>query len=296
MRVSHSSLDTFATCPRLYQYKYIDRYEPLHDTIELRFGSAWHAGQETYWKTGNVAKACERFNTQPVNDDEKLQLGMLMVKYDEMYGHRKYTPILIEEKRRVTMLGAEFDLVMDCLVKNEDDEYILIEHKTTGTKDLADGGTYHQRSQVSPQHAIYCLAAREMGYNIAAVCYDVTRRIQTRRHKATPEHLRKYRKSDGQIYMGQFEEDETFPQFKERLQFTINTETDIFKQFWFEPTEETLAAASRDLEGWIHAVGNSQYPKSTGNCTKYRNRCEFWTVCHEGNTLYDKTLFKERTR
>ena len=43
---SHSRINCFKQCPKMYQYKYIDNLEPIDDNEALNLGKAFHRGIE----------------------------------------------------------------------------------------------------------------------------------------------------------------------------------------------------------------------------------------------------------
>ena len=105
--------------------------------------------------------------------------------------------------------------VIDRIVRLGDGRAALMEYKTTSL-DFSPGADYWLRMHMDQQLSIYVLAAREMGYEIDTVLYDVTRRPSLRPLMATPEEKRKY-KASGALYANQREEDESPKAFAARV-------------------------------------------------------------------------------
>lgn len=49
-RYSHSKIDTFKTCPKKYDYNYVQELEPIEDSINLIVGKLYHAAIEAVLK------------------------------------------------------------------------------------------------------------------------------------------------------------------------------------------------------------------------------------------------------
>ena len=57
-RYSYSRVSTYATCPRLYQLRYIHQLSPLQESEhDLRFGKAWDAALNVYYRGQGVEQS-----------------------------------------------------------------------------------------------------------------------------------------------------------------------------------------------------------------------------------------------
>jgi hypothetical protein len=76
---------------------------------------------------------------------------------------------------------------IDAIGRLPDGRYVVVEYKTTGD-DIAPGAMYWLRLRHDPQISLYVLAARELGYDVSEVFYDVCRKPTIRLKKTeTPE-------------------------------------------------------------------------------------------------------------
>src|SRR5215467_13569124 len=77
-----TSLEYFKRCPRLYQYKMIDRWQSIKDNVNLRFGGEFHKALQDY----------EVFKADGLSHDEAVFLSIkdLLLRTDDFRPDDKY--------------------------------------------------------------------------------------------------------------------------------------------------------------------------------------------------------------
>ena len=171
--------------------------------------------------------------------------------------------------------------VLDQIVKLPDGRTALKENKTT-SRDFSPGADYWTALHMDPQLSIYVLAAREMGYDIDTILYDVTRRPALRPLMATPDDKRKYKK-DGSLYANQRESDEAPEEYSARVFAKIAEKPgDYFARIEIARLESELDACRAEL--WMQqkiirqAQNMGYWYRNPGSChSPYA--CEYLSIC-----------------
>ncbi len=270
------------------------RYElglsPERDSFVMRVGSAFHLALDTLAKGGDVEAAME----QALEDPYDLALVAAMVQgYAERYlGSGPLETVASElafdlplrnpatgTASRVWRLAG----VIDRIVRLADGRTALMECKTTSL-DFSPGADYWLRLHMDQQISIYVLAARELGYPIDTVLYDVTRRPAQRPLMATPEEKRKY-KGNGEPYASQRAEDEFPEAFAARVAEEMRTRPDHY----FARIE--IARLDQDLEDCAAELWQQQKAMRTAQRAGhwYRNPgacfspwpCAYLSICRQ---------------
>lgn len=287
--LSHSRLACFRTCPRKHHIRYELGIRPEEKGFALRVGSAFHLALDTIEKGGGEEAISEALAT--LEDPYDLAMVAAMVN-----GHaQRWADALIEtiaSELRFEMLlrnpetGASTPVwilvgVLDRLVRLDDGRIALMEHKTT-SRDFSPGADYWVQLHMDMQLSIYVIAAREFGFDVATILYDVTRRPQQRPHKATPEDKRKY-KADGKLYAKQRAEDETPEAFAARVAEDIAAKPDhYFARIEIARLDQDLEECSAELWQQQKAIRIAQlagyWYRNPGACFTYYP-CEYLPIC-----------------
>ena len=195
--LTHSRLSAFRTCPRQHWMRYELGLRPERDSFAMRTGSAFHLALDTRAKGGDIEAAME----QALDDPYDLALVAAMLQgHAERYQSRPPLEVMASELRfdlklRNPATGAASRIwriagVIDRIVRLADGRAALMEYKTT-SRDFSPGADYWLRLHMDQQLSICVLAARELGFEIDTILYDVTRRPALRPKLATPKENRK---------------------------------------------------------------------------------------------------------
>lgn len=171
---SHSRINCFKQCPKLYQYKYIDRLEPLGaDTKALSMGKAFHTGVEH----ADVQACIDYMNQDEYFMDQNTEIDKaICIAMVEAF-IRKYPQCknwIHEKHLTCNLTGGEsddFQLYIDGLEKDRDG-YWIIELKTSSRVD----DCYIKKLEFNDQISRYWHAAEENGYKILGVKYYVVKK------------------------------------------------------------------------------------------------------------------------
>ncbi|MCE9616449.1 MAG: PD-(D/E)XK nuclease family protein [Lentisphaerae bacterium] len=175
-----SRMAALLACVRRHFYRYEVGLRSLMDAAALRFGSAWHRGMEARWQGASIDVAY----TAALGDAEKLDelavatLSGLLAGYYARYAEDPVKTVHPETEFRHGIEGSRtFDSAgkIDGLGVMHDGRLVLIEHKTCG-EDIAPDSDYWLRLRANQQVFQYIDAARRLGWDIALVIYDVTRK------------------------------------------------------------------------------------------------------------------------
>ena len=286
-RLSHSRASCFRACPRKHYLAYELGLRPMDKSLALKVGAAFHEAHEAIDRDQDVEQAIAA-HVEDLHD-----LAMVAAMLD---GHLRRW---MDDRFEVVATELPFDMALvnpatgrpspvwrlagkiDRIVRLRDGRLALMERKTT-SQDFSPGGDYWVKLHLDQQLSIYILAAREMGYDIATVLYDVTRRPALRPLKATPEDKRKY-KANGVLYANQRDRDETPEEFAARIAADIAAKPDHY----FARIE--IARLEQDLDGCRSEIWMQQLTiramqraghwfRNPGSCfTPFP--CDYLTIC-----------------
>ena len=228
--LTHSRMACFRDCPRKHYLRYELGLTAEKEGLALRIGSAFHLAMEKHDKDGGAWE-----DDLGLEDpfDRALVMGMFQGHLDRYESD--------EDQMEVVATELEFDIALinpettrpstvwrfrgkiDRVVRLADGRLALQEYKTT-TRDFSPGAEYWQKLHMDQQLSIYVIAARELGYDVQTVLYDVTRRPMLKPLKATPEDKRKYIQKTGELYANQRAEDEDPGEYAIRVSAAIDAD------------------------------------------------------------------------
>lgn len=230
--LTHSRLSCFRSCPRRHWMRFELGLRPDQDSYALRVGSAFHLALDFIEKGIAPGEAIE----QVLEDPYDLAMVAAMVHcHQERWAGQELEAVGSELQFDMPLRNPETSAptptwtlagVIDKVVRLPDGRLAIMEHKTTSL-DFSPGADYWVRLHLDMQLSIYVLAAREAGYNVATILYDVTRRPMLRPLKATPEDKRKY-KANGVLYANQRDHDETPEAFAARVAEAMTEQPDRY--------------------------------------------------------------------
>jgi len=191
--ITNSRATAFKTCRRRHWYSYEMALRPEVDAKALRMGTAFHYALDALKQNGSEDQAradinlsyanCPDYVDQLAWDYELYTILSLFNGYvwrwpapwkSAASEQSFYLPIRnpqTSSRSLIFQLGGK----IDGIVELEDGRLAVLEHKTT-SEDLAPDSDYWRRLQIDQQISIYVLAARELGYDVSTVLYDVIRK------------------------------------------------------------------------------------------------------------------------
>lgn len=283
--LTHSRMSAFKTCLRKHYYLYELGIRRERDATPLRIGQALHLALDARANGASVEAAILQgtagyiFIPQWAEPDEwavEQQIAIRLIHaYYWRYEQEAVKKIASEIGFRLPIYNPEtgkqsttFELagVIDKIVKLPDGRLAVMEHKTT-SDDLSDSSDYWSRLRIDQQISLYYIAARQLGYEVETVIYDVVRKPGIR-----PKLIKGERESP--------------EQFGDRLTEDIATRPD----FYFARKE--IPRLESDLEEFYHELWHQQ--KLLRQCQLhdrwFRNsnaclhpyKCEFFDLCLNG--------------
>jgi hypothetical protein len=176
-----SRMGTYLRCPRAHYWACEVGLRPTKVGLALRLGTAWHAGMEARWKGKNYDDALKAAlgTSEELDELTCSTVAALLAGYYWYYGKREtFGKLLPELEFNYQLPGSEtFSAAgkVDGLGQLTDERTALIESKTTSDS-LAPESDYWLRLRFNPQVFQYIDAARNGGWDISEVIYDVTRK------------------------------------------------------------------------------------------------------------------------
>lgn len=189
--ITFSRQAAFKKCRRAHWYAYECGLRRVLDGKALRMGSAYHAGLEQLWTRGLEpgVEAVRGYYTQLDADQDDLAYeqetvvrllcgyawrwetsGIRMVVAEQSFQLPLINPVTQKPTRLFNLAGK-----IDGIVQLEDQRLAVMEHKLLSDSLDSDSDLW-RRLQMDHQISLYVNAARRLGYDVAAVLYDVTRK------------------------------------------------------------------------------------------------------------------------
>ena len=298
--LTHSRLACFRSCPKRHYYRYELGLRPDAESVPLRIGKAFALAVEADangedaeevlaglgWEDPYEAALLAAMFSGHINRwaDEPVEHVAAELAFD--------LPLINPETGAPTSVWTLAGKI-DRIVRLADGRLALKEYKTT-SRDFAPGADYWLRLQMDMQLSIYVLAARELGYDVSTILYDVTRRPGLRPLKATPLEARKYLKGTTTLYANQRENDETPEEYATRCAESIAADPlRHFARIEIARTDDDLREAQAEI--WTQQLSIRQCQRSQ---RWYRNpeacvsttgqTCDFLSVCQQ-NDLATRT-------
>lgn len=312
-RLTHSSEATFKTCARKFFLRYRLGLQTAYDSEPLRLGGAVHVGLEAIKngadevnaeiavRTVYAAADCPPYLEQLDFDVEqetavamvrgyyrrwKDNLILAYVAAEVPFNLPIINPATGRETPTFTSAGK-----IDGIARLPDGKLAIIEHKTT-SDDLSLNGDYWKRLMLDAQISRYILAARQMGYDVQAIIYDVIKKPGIR-PKMVAKTDRAMATSQGHYFglpLGEMcPERETPAMYGARLLAdTIDRPDHYFARNEIARLESdldeyraeqwTIQRTIREAELNQKRWGAAAWPRNTGACTA-PYRCPYLDCC-----------------
>lgn len=288
--LTNSRRECLLDCEKKHYFRYEQGLVPDVDDEALTIGSAIHRMFETQAAGGDVWPVLQEAKIEPYAYQGAANMWMA---YD---WHWKQAPL--------DMLACEvpFDLPLnnpetgsptplfrragkiDGIVRLADGRLAVLERKTT-TTDISLDEDYWVRLRMDSQITGYFLAARELGYDVQTILYDVLKRPTIRPQKATPEESRKFTK-DGKLYANQRLEDEEPEAYGARaMQAYMEEPTKFFQRVEIPRSEAQLDEYRWELWWQQQQIRERQlsgrWIRNTRSCV-WPRPCRYLSLCSQG--------------
>ena len=176
-----SRMGSLLACPRRHYWRYEVGLRREESADALRFGSAWHRAMEAL-SLGQSPEEAYHAGIGEARDIDELQaatLWGLLAGYAAHYGADRTVEVLHREVEFETAIDGSRTFhaagKIDGLGRMADGRLCVVEYKTTSSS-LDPDSDYWLRLRADTQILMYVAAARAMGWDVATVVYDVTRK------------------------------------------------------------------------------------------------------------------------
>ena len=254
MKFSHSRINTFKQCPKLFDYKYNQNLVKIDgDSESLMLGKAFHRGIEL----GDVNKLEKEldenndFLTENNETNKVIVLAMVEAFFNK-YPHHNEGDVHHEVKIETTFGNHDFIMFADAIIE-EPDGIILREYKTASRID----STYIDKLKFNDQISRYCLAIEQEYHKpVKRIEYYVAKKPLLR-----------------------LKQNETLEQFRNRLVEKISEDEESIQYFELTRTREQLDEELSDLIYDMDTISKTtHYTKNLSACSCYGN-CPYLELC-----------------
>ena len=280
MKFSHSSLNCYRKCPKMYWWRYVRRIEPIREPDAFIIGRMMHTLVENYYKTGKTrdeviimaaAKASDLFTNSAPEDLENLMT--MFITATSMF---KHMPEIFLERNRGNLVEIKFSISIARGIEYEGyidriDGNTLRELKTTTLPD-----SFIRYAAVSPQVTGYMLGCREMGKDIKSITYDLVRKPL----------LRKKAAETGEDFHKRIAEDyRTRPEFYYRREYTYRNDEQI------DMFQEDLKHICTEISTKV--LTNTGFYRNHEACFA-RGKCPYYDICFSNSKddTFEKIFYK----
>ena len=254
MRFSHSRINCFKQCPKMFEYKYIKHLFPIDgDSTSLILGKAFQRGIEL-GDVNELEKELdnnENFLDEGAETNKVIVLAMVEAFFNK-FPHHNEGNVKHEVEIKTTFDDNEFIMYADAIV-DEPDGLILREYKTASRID----DIYINKLEFNDQISRYCLAIeKELGKKVKKIEYYVAKKPLLRQKNG-----------------------ETLEQFRERLVEKITEDEESIQYFELNRTKEQLEEEKEDLIYDMNMINNTKrYTKNLSACSCY-GKCPYLNLC-----------------
>lgn len=200
--LTHSRQQCFQTCRRKHYFRYVLGVRPASDAKPLRLGRAIHEALDLHgkgvWADDAITRALVAYDDTPswVTSDEDAHAwycereyarAMLRAYFEyyascELASNLRYTEVVASElpfDLPIVSPDSQYPIrtfrnagKIDKIVRLADGRLAIMEHKTTSDA-IDPGSDYWLRLVIDQQISRYMCAAKELGYDVQTILYDV---------------------------------------------------------------------------------------------------------------------------
>lgn len=177
--ITASRMAALQRCARMHYWSYEIGLRRVSTGLALRIGSAWARGMEARWKGLSYDDALAAAVPEGIDLTEydlETVAALLAGYYDYYQQETVFNAVPEVEFDLPLTRGFRVAGKIDALGSLADGRTVKIEAKTTSDDIEDQGSEYWLRLAFNMQVYQYVLAAREMGWDVTDVIYDVTRK------------------------------------------------------------------------------------------------------------------------
>jgi hypothetical protein len=299
VKISHSSIRSFQTCPRKYTYLYHDKRVPTAFSPALQVGTFVHEALDRWWEHG--PDACVEWmveNSEELSAVEACRVAALLGEYNppredfEWVSNEEPFEVSVPKPGGGVLRGIRVIGFADgILIRKKDGVKVVRECKTTAQQILGFG-PFWEKLAIDSQIGMYANA-----FNVGDIYYDVLRKSQLKVSAADRKAAAVKLKAKG-IDERTATSDEIHDAFQARVTAVIQAEPELFFQWrhiTVTPEERELAAFNlyQSARALLAAEKNDCWPMHTGSCSMYGN-CQYLGVCTGRDDLMDPVRFRDK--
>ncbi len=291
--LTHSRLACFRSCPRKHQIRYEFALRPEEDAVRISpvpsQCSAFARAVEAVAK-GEDAEAALRGELEDPFD--AALTAAMFAAHEAWYAENPLEHVSAEHVFNIPLVNPDSGMPsrtwllggkIDRIIRLADGRLALAEYKTT-SRDFAHSSPYWLKLHMDVQLSLYVIAARELGFDVSTILYDVTRRPGLRPLKATPLEARKY-KAGGILYANQRDQDETPVEYATRCAASMMEAPERhFARIEIARTDADLAECMASIWTQQMAIRQAQlsgrWYRNPENCVSSTGYvCEYLQIC-----------------
>lgn len=270
-RISHSKLSLARSCWKKFYFRYVKKYKPISDSIEVSLGRAVHEASDMHRHKKSaddiVAYLSKLFDdkiaNQEVADRESVEIAKwtaIAMWLNYPYKNIKYESETSEEykEKKGAARGICFVWKPDGKVKNNG-VWWLREMKVTGLYQRQFEG----RCNTSAQCSMYCLCEKLDATPVAGMMYEWIRRPLLR--KGVKENSSEFCRRIARDYADR-------PEYYYGRYFTYRN--DVQLQQYFDDMKDTVKEICRREK-------SGSYPRNLDQCWNYAKECPYMKICEK---------------
>ena len=251
---SHSRINCFKQCPKMFEYKYKENLEPIEEKSHLLLGKMFHRGIElgSAYELSKELDESDEYSTQDDENNKVIALAMVEAFFNKFPDHNE-GKIQHEVYLETNICGEEKDFCMYAdAIKETDEGLILREYKTASRVDDA----YIEKLKFNDQISRYCyVIERELKKPVIKIEYYIAKKPLLRQKQS-----------------------ETIEQYRTRLVERL-MEDDNIVFLTLTRTKEDIEEAYEDLKYDIKTIENTtRYTKNLSSCSSY-GTCPYLDLC-----------------
>ena len=302
--VTASSLNTYSKCPRRYQYRYLEEFEPTAPQDALLVGTAVHIGIERFWlgdESSEVFRHVEEFYREtpsfwsgPRGEIERAKVDAYLYGYihERASMVKDYEVLGVEEEWRETLhvqpmdlhsqRAGKFDLVIR---RKSDGEVFVVDHKTSGSRDIEDPMSVFWSKLTFDTQVVMYLDAAQRKYNLSRrprFIYDVIRKTKSK-PSMTKRVSKRKTETKFQFEARKASVTETLAQYKARVlkEYTSDSSRFIWREILIthdevERRQDELFILEKQIQ---NAPLQYDLPRNPNACMSAWGSCPYFPVC-----------------